>query len=471
MPRVKKEILREQYPILYNETPSLTDSVYHDENDPFRDLKKKSTKKKIHQIMTRAMATQIQTEPLQKIPSRPEIIQKYHEPIAEHISRRINGFFLQLICCYKTNLLFEIGDTVAQGASVGRIEISGLDDKGKPTNYSIQRNAAHSNTLPCLLSCCKGVKEVFLKGTDAFRIWNSTINMPALINRIDIKIDGTTKQKKLRSKALDILNRASQSKITPVQGLEEFINSAITEVEYAYKTETNPEYKEILALYEKELKVIRDQDCDMLVRVEYLLNATVLDPALRDVVYEISYNSIREAQFHQNELLQKIYEVKDTTLEDILKTTKRKPDNFEAAFRSLLIEKATGKNSHRIEKLYNFSPHDFENRLQSSNLTKYKNTKKLLLQSYLKDIEDLSKELSRRMEHFREVQKREIGATIKILRKAKNWKVEDLAKALSIKKGELCEIERGEKTISSEMRKKCGDVLEVNLFTPDFFYN
>lgn len=76
-------------------------------------------------------------------------------------------FFLQLIYCYKTNLLFEIGDTVAQGASVSRIEISGLDDKGNPINYSIQRNAAHSNTLPCLLSSCKGVKEVFLRGTDA----------------------------------------------------------------------------------------------------------------------------------------------------------------------------------------------------------------------------------------------------------------------------------------------------------------
>lgn len=169
-----------------------------------------------------------------------------------------------------------------------------------------------------------------------------------------MKIDGTASQKKLRSKALDITNRVSQSKATPVQGLEEFITSAITEVENARKTETSPEYREVLALYEKELKSTRADDCDMSVRIEYLLNATVLDPALRDVVYEVSYNFIREAQFYQKELLQKIYEIKDTILEDILKTAKRKPDNFEAAFRSLLIEKAPGDNSLRIEKLYNF---------------------------------------------------------------------------------------------------------------------
>lgn len=471
MPKIKKEIVREQYPILYNETPSLTDSVYHDENDPFRDLKKKGTKKKIRQMVTRSMAGQCQTDQLQKIPSIAEIIQEYQEPIGEHISRRITGFFLQLICCYKTNLHFEIGDTLAQGASVGRIEISGIDDKGNPASHSIQRNAAHSNTLPCLLSSSKGVKEVFLWGTDAFRIWNSTINMPALINRIDIKIDGTGKQKKLRSKALDIINRASQSKVTPVQGLEEFINCAITEVEKVRKTEKCPENQEILALYEKELKSTRDENCDMSVRIEYLLNATVLDPSLRDIIYEVSYNSIREAQFYQKELLQKVSDVKDTILEDILKTARRKPDNFEAAFRSLLIEKAPSNNSHRIEKLYNFSPYDFENRLQSSNLTKYKKTKKLLLENYLKDIERLSDELSRSMEHFREEQKRKIGVNIQLFRKAKNWEIEDLAKALSIKKSDLSQIERGEKIMSTEMMKKCGDVLEVNLFTPEFFYS
>lgn len=168
MPRVKKEIVREQYPILYNETPSLTDSIYHDENDPFRDLKKKDTKKKVHQVVTRAMAAQAHTDQLQKIPSTSEIIQKYEEAIAEHISRRINGFFLQLICCHKTNLQFEIGDTMAQGASVGRIEINGIDDKGNPANYSIQRNAAHSNTIPACFPHLKGLRKFFYVGRMLF---------------------------------------------------------------------------------------------------------------------------------------------------------------------------------------------------------------------------------------------------------------------------------------------------------------
>lgn len=95
----------------------------------------------------------------------------------------------------------------------------------------------------------------------------------------------------------------------------------------------------------------------------------------------------------------------------------------------------------------------------------------MLLENYIRDIEKLSHELSGMMEHFREEQKRKIGKTITLLREAKNWGIEDLAKALSIKKSELSQIEQGGKIISSEIMKKCGEILEVNLFTPEFFYS
>ena len=50
----------------------------------------------------------------------------------------------------------------------------------------------------------------------------------------------------------------------------------------------------------------------------------------------------------------------------------RKPDNFEGAFRSVMVaQEMTDKNRGRLEKLLNFSPFNFEAQLQI--LRRYKN--------------------------------------------------------------------------------------------------
>lgn len=477
MSKVHKEVIREQYPVLYNETPSLTDSVYRDENDPFRDLNPQAPAQTT-QVVTRGTAARAHAAQLQPLPSASEIIQKYSDSISEHMSRRVNSLFLQLVCCYKTQLHFEIGDTLAQGASVAKLELSGLDDKGNVANLVIQRNAAHSSTLPCLVVSDGRLKKFFLLGTDAFRIWNATINMPAWINKVDIKIDGDSSSNKLRSKTLYLINRVAREDLDPVQGLVEFIRSAIAEVEHANKEETNPVYREILTLYQRELKSILEEDCDMSARIESLLGTTVFDPALRQVTYEIRYDAIRSAQFYQEELIQKVHSVKGIILTDILKTVKRKPDHFEAAFRTLLIEEVPKddhfeKNRGRIEKLYNFSPFDFESRLRSGTLTKYKNTKKMLSEKYKKDIQTLSKELCDTMKKFRKEQREKIGKTVKLLRKTKHWRKEELAKQIPMERKKLSRIESGKEPVPSEMIEKFSRTLEVssNLFVPEFFYS
>lgn len=478
MPKVNKEVTREQYPILYNETPSLTDSVYRDENDPFRDLSDKSPlDAKTNKVMTRAMAAKANTVQLLPLPSTAEIIEKYQPSISEHISRRINSLFLQLICCYKTQLHFEIGDTLAQGASVRRLELGGLDDKGNATTRIIQRNATHSSTIPCLAVKSGDSKKFFLVGTDAFRIWNATMNMPAWINKVDTKIDGDSKGSKLRTKTLDLINNVAQKNIDPVQGLIKFVHFALMEVERAYKIETDSCYRDILSLYKTELTKILEEKCDMSVRIESLLETTVFDPSLREAIYEIRYDAIRNAQFYQEQLLQKITEIKETLLTELLITAKKKPDHFEAAFRTLLIESVptddqVDQNRSRIEKLYNFSPFDFESRLISGNLTKYKKTKQLIAEKYQKIIHALSNDLCDAMKKFREKEKEKIGTTITFLREAKGWKKEELAEKITISLKKLSQLEDKGELVTEEIIEKISRVIEVspNLFVPEFFY-
>jgi hypothetical protein len=101
---IPKKNSREQFPVILNETPSLTDHVFRDSQNPFPDLE------------TDTLAS--------TLPSVEEIIEKYRDLIFEHVSRRIAFFFQQLICCFQTKLHFEIGHVVSQGASAKKVVLT-----------------------------------------------------------------------------------------------------------------------------------------------------------------------------------------------------------------------------------------------------------------------------------------------------------------------------------------------------------
>lgn len=92
-----KKVSREQFPVILNETPSLTDPVFQDSQDIFSN------------------------EVYSVLPSVEEIIEKYRDLIFEHVSRRVDFFFQQIICCFQTKLHFEIGHVVSQGASAKKL--------------------------------------------------------------------------------------------------------------------------------------------------------------------------------------------------------------------------------------------------------------------------------------------------------------------------------------------------------------
>lgn len=438
-----KKVSREQFPVILNETPSLMDFVF------------------LGEIKTYSV-----------LPCVEEIIEKYRDLIFEHVSRRVDFFFQQIICCFQTKLHFEIGHVVSQGASAKKMVIT---DENL-ASLEFERNAAHSSTLPCLLAYEewdlyqeKSKGWVFLKGTDSYRLWNSTINMPRWINMVDLQIDGGSRDRKLRYKTLHLLNAAAQGEIDPEEGLERFIAFAIEQVESSCKVATQPMYVKILRLYQYELESIQvGFNHNRSMWLESLLSIKVSDEPSRKLIYQIRYQAVRDAQVGQAELIQKIDLVKKKI------SGKRKPAYFEAAFRSLLIaETYTQRNRQRLEKLYNFSYFDFKARLSGTRLDIFDHTKIKLAEKYRPQIIALSAEIIRDMQELRKKEALQRSQITKLLRCAKKWTQKQLGQELSVSQSAISRIENCHTLIGLPLAEKLSAVFQVDigLFMPHFFYD
>ncbi|HEV3270320.1 MAG TPA: helix-turn-helix transcriptional regulator [Candidatus Rhabdochlamydia sp.] len=439
----------------------MTDPVFRDSQNPFSHLET--------------------DEPISTLlPSVEEIIEKYRDLIFEHVSRRIAFFFQQLICCFQTKLHFEIGQVVSQGASAKKVI---LTDQNL-ASLEFERNAAHSSTLPCLLAYdleewelyqAKKTKLpkgwIFLKGTDSYRLWNSTINMPRWVNMVDLQIDGTSRDKKLRYETLHLINSAAQGEIDPEEGLELFIKLSLDQVESSYKTATQLMYQKILNLYKYELESTQVSfNHNRSMWLEALLSIRVSDESSRKIIYQIRYQAVRDAQLGQAELMQKIDLVKNK----ISSSYKKKPPYFEAAFRSLLIaETYTLRNRQRLEKMYNFSYFDFKARLSGTRLNIFDNTKIKLAEKYRPQIVALSKEIISDMQELRKKEALQRSQITKLLRHAKKWTQKQLAQKLSVSQSTVSRMENRHKLIALPIAEKLSLIFQVDagLFMPHFFYD
>jgi DNA-binding XRE family transcriptional regulator len=414
------------------------------------------------------------------LPSLEELIEKYRDLICEHVSRRIAFFFQQLICCFQTKLHFEIGHVVSQGSSAKKVI---LTDQNL-ASLEFERNAAHSSTLPCLLAYdleewklhqAKKIKLpkgcIFLKGTDSYRLWNSTINMPRWVNMVDLQIDGTSRDQKLRYKTLQLINAAAQGEIDPEEGLELFIQLCIDQVKLSYKAVTQLMYRKILNLYKYELESTQVSfNHNRSIWLEALLSIRILDEPSRKIIYQIRYQAVRDAQLGQAELMRKI----DLVKHKILSSYKKKPSYFEAAFRSLLIaETYTQRNRQRLEKMYNFSYFDFKARLSSTKLNIFDNTKIKLAEKYRPQIIALSAEIIHDMQELRKKEALQRSQTTKLLRHAKKWTQKQLAQELSVSQSTISRMENCHKLITLPIAEKLSLIFHVDagLLMPHFFYD
>ncbi len=432
--------VRTQYSLLLNETPSLEDPVFDD-----------------------------------VVPKRlgflqgGQLVERYEEAMEQHVERRVAIFFQKLVACYRTGLRFEIGQTQAQGESAPALK--GYED-GKLKKLSV-RNAAHSSTIPSLIAYKPGDPQGFhfMRGTDLYRISNSTIAMPRAINEADIAIDGRAKSSQLREKSLKLLNQASEGEINPEEGVTQFLDLLAKRVKSAMDTAQDGGIKTALKHYKATLRDIQEtlrEDPDMLARMLDVQIDPETDSALaRKTIYHIRYRAIRDNLLGQEALIKKIEAVK----EEIFEQMKGRFCHKEEAFRQVLVSKATGEDQIRLRKLYNLPE-------ENSN-SRYEKTKTEILK-HKKKIEALIKDLSRDLERLRNKEIRQRASVTKTLRYLKGWRQVDLSAKikrvfphLPSSQPTLSRIETGIRAVDPDYAEKLSAVFKVDpgLFMPHFFHD
>jgi hypothetical protein len=485
---------REYYAPELSETSSLTDRVFQD----------KASQQKLafqhHPWLSpeEKLTDYVYTNPclVQASPDPKLVTREYRKMIKEHVERRILFFFQQMIVCHQTKLHFESVGAQDQGKSADAVF---MNVNGRLEKYAV-RQAAHSSGNPCLVAydnvqwqkyqagkIAKPQGFVFLKDTDYYRTVNSTMNMPKWINDADREIDEKTVHSQLRIKSEAIINRTAQGLVTPDEGMAEYIQEALDEVQAAQERlkHTGKDLEqEVLAYYEKYLMKFQEIiETDPLFLEKFLNlkieNATQSERAKRTIL-QMRYAAIRNCQVNQSTLIQKVRTLSKTVLAQLKAANRdRKPDNFDAAFKTIVVEQArTKKNRQRLEKLLNFSPFNFEAQLKGAAKTKYSNTKASVL-AYSAQINFLVREILEDMRKLRTQEVYDRGQTVKELRAMKNWTQKNLG--LEIKQifphaaasqSTISRIENRGKLVTKQIAREFSQVFEVDpgLFMPHFYY-
>ncbi len=370
-PVYAKQPKRDEYPHVQSETLSLTDRVFQDVSS--KQLVK-FEKHPWHQDDVRLTDYLYSNPQPVMAPLDPRaVIHEYRKMMKEHVERRILFFFQQTIVCYQTKLHFESVGAQDQADSADAIFTK---TGNQHTKYS-KRNAAHSAGNPCIVAYdpvqwkeyqdgkrTKPDGYVYLKGSDVYRAANSTMSMPRWMNEADREIDEKTTHSLLRQKGEDILNRVAHGALTPDEGMLEYIDVALFEVQAAKRrlaqARKDEEEQLVLDYYERYLtKIKRVITQDPLFLEKFLglmMGDANQDQASRKLIFQMRYAAIRGCQVNQAALMQKIEGVR----KQILAQYGRKPDNFNAAFKMIVIEQArTDDDRKRLEKLLNFSPANF----------------------------------------------------------------------------------------------------------------
>ncbi|NGX28192.1 MAG: hypothetical protein K940chlam1_00367 [Candidatus Anoxychlamydiales bacterium] len=399
---------RDQYKLDENETPSYSDNLF----DDLREKKKAHKKEKNWQFSDEDWA---------RISDENRTIEVSKDLIDTHVDRRVASFFEQLIVCYKVPYHFEIGKTMHQGEST-----STLTKKTGNSTQKVLFDSAHSSTLPCLYAYDRdsfnnwknGQLEekpdgfVYLQDSDTYRLHNSTMGLIKVINQADIAIDGTQNDtEKLRVFAINKINAVAKGILTPMKGVEEFVDKAIliTENQLA-NSSCKEKTKKILRIYLDSFKAIKSQ-IKKPNFFDYLLNvkSPKHNQSIRHTIYTKRFKIIRECHEAQSVIFQKIKKVSSEII-----GVDRKPSNFNKAFKRVLLEQSREKaTTISLEKLFNLSLDDFKRQVPNKNTVAFKKIEtkenlqkidRLINYNIIKDLSGLRiKELIFRMELFKKL--------------------------------------------------------------------
>ena len=143
------------------------------------------------------------------------LIKRLITDIQDHAENRLQLFFQQLLISYQTGLEFRYS-----GHAHHQV---GLENGAA---ISIPLQEAHSSTLPCLLVQRGRKTYIFGSDTSFYYAQNTTVKLPAEVNRLDTWIDTATREfagRSLRDKACDLIQDVSDSIKNPKEAFQSFI--------------------------------------------------------------------------------------------------------------------------------------------------------------------------------------------------------------------------------------------------------
>lgn len=460
---------RDHNPFEDNMTASLTDSVYSCNGSSVK------YSFETYQVKNGSEVAEV--------PSNDAIIEAYEPVIKEHVERRLQAFFQQLIVCYRTGLHFENKNALDQAKSGNSIVLK----KDGQEVLRLSREAAHSATLPCLVAYDKAKWDaneappgfVFLKDSDYYYRQNSTICMPEWVNEVDTLIDGKRGGKKLRDQALALLNRASMGEVTPDQGIRKFVQVLLGAIEDGIENSKYEEHDSILDIYLtkiKEFEEITDGDLEALLSVKFEGEGS----AARRTILKLRYAAIKGAQFAQAEIISKVNSLRDEIL-PLVKGSGSKPAYFEQAFKTRVVEQArTDADGERLSKLLNFSPEALKAQIkmiQGGETTFTKTNAKL--KPHIQRINFVVRELLTTMRHLRIEERNQRSKVTKELRSMRDWTQASFGEKLrrafpnaASSRSTISDIETGKRPVTAREATQFSRVFDVDpgLFMPHFFY-
>ena len=239
---------------------------------------------------------------------------------SQHVDRRLQLLFFQLISCYNTPFHFEF---LAAEDQVG---------KGSKTTQ-----AAHSSTFPCLMAYpikewenFKNKKEkkpngfVYLKYSNGYWQQNATVELPSCVNKTDTLIDGRANTNGLRSRSIEIINQVALKKLLPREGFIKFFEKFYNVVDEKLKSKEYEHRHIILRKYLNRLYEVHfdlyspnTKFFDYLVGVQFKNPETEL---LRKIVFEKRFKLIQKCQKFESTISKKIFEAQYNIKLNNLKT-------------------------------------------------------------------------------------------------------------------------------------------------------
>ncbi len=514
-PQPKAKTNRDLFDPGKNESPSVENPVYQAEIHAQRDLEEENGEE------PSTFGIQAKTEEEAKTYTDPaERIKLSRTALRNHLHERISAFFMQLIDCYDTPYYYTIGKVEDQMKSTSplHIEIDEDIEIEVEAEREVKHASAHHGTLPCVYVYPRGEWEawklhklaqnrpspkVHVKNSDTYRLNNACSGLEEVINRADIDIDGNATEettelrktpqreedKKLREKAIALLNLAARKEIDPIEGLRRFLTDLGKRIKVLSQQNhvAKPEKNFIFKSWRADIGAIQQAfAANVQLYIADLLGINTHNPAIQDtlnvmpLVFPRHYQLLKTKDYYQTTLAEKIEQL----AKGILGTAK-KPKLFKQAFDVAMMKGALASSEKvRIifQRFYNCSGQTLgqlaatcqKNATPALNLVNSESSKEKI-KAFFIQFEQYIHNLNIEQTKFRAKLLKEIrgikGIGVRKFVLAYNWNNRKNPKVKSLSYGQVYRIEGGCVEITKEMAESFAAILKVDrsIFMPEAF--